>query len=232
MILRGDFHIHSCLSPCADLAMTPNEIGKRLQNAQVDWVSITDHNSCENLLVFEKVLNNYGIALLPGIEVQTKEEVHVLIYLKDIAVAQKFSNEIGKHLPQRKNDPERFGYQLLVNENDEFIGMENKLLSTSTDLSIDELWNLSRRYDALFVYAHPDRRFGIIRQLGFIPEKPQFDAIEIFESGKMKMEKATLKSSDAHFLFQIEKPSVKIKVDAPTFEEFKKALFTKEVWML
>ncbi len=232
MMLKADFHVHSCLSPCADLTMTPNEIGKRLKSAQIDWVAITDHNSCGNVSIFEKVLEKYEISLLPGIEVQTKEEVHVLIYLKDIKTAQFFSEEIGEHLPKMKNDPERFGYQLLVNEDDKFIGMEDKLLSASVDLSINELWNLSRKYGALFVYAHPDRRFGIIRQLGFIPEEPPFDAIETFDNAEMKMEKAVLKSSDAHFLSQIEKPTMKIKVDAPTFEEFKNALFTKAVWML
>ncbi len=232
MIFNADFHVHSCLSPCADLTMTPNEIGARLKKAKVNWVSITDHNSCGNLPVFEKVLKKYDVALLAGIEVQTREEVHVLVYFKNVEMAQSFSKEVEKHLPHFRNDPERFGYQLFVNETDKFIGMEDKILSASINLSIKELWSLSRKYDVLFVYAHADRKFGVIKQLGFIPQNPPFDAIEIVGKEIKGVKKPILKSSDAHFLDQIRKPFIKVKANNPTFDELKKALKRKEVWLL
>ena len=228
MTFNGDFHVHTCLSPCADLAMVPNVLAARFEKAGVEWIAVTDHNSCRNVRVFDKVMKAHGIKILAGIEVQTVEEVHVLIYLKSVEVAERFSDEIKEHLPNVENDPERFGYQLLVDENDNFIGMENAMLSASTNLTLDELWLMAKRYDGLFVYAHVDRRFGVMKQLGFIPNSPSFDAVEA--SGTVHIDCTVLKSSDAHFLSQVERPRVKIKVNSRTFEEFRDALIKREVW--
>lgn len=230
MIFTGDFHVHTCLSPCADLTMVPNMLATRFEKAEVEWIAITDHNSCGNVRVFDKVMRGRGIKVLPGIEVQTIEEVHVLVYLKSVEVAEKFSDEIKAHLPGVENDPERFGYQLFVDENDNFVGMENAMLSASTNLTLEKLWFMVKRYEGLFVYAHVDRKFGVMKQLGFIPTFPHFDAIE--SVGNVYTDCAILKSSDAHFPSQIEKPKVKIKANSRTFEEFKNALVRKEVWII
>ncbi len=228
MIFTGDFHVHTCLSPCADLTMVPNALAMRFEKTRVEWVAITDHNSCGNVEVFDKVMRDHGIRVLPGIEVQTVEEVHVLVYLRSIGTAEKFSEEIRMHLPKAENDPERFGYQLFVDENDNFLGMEDAMLSASTNLTLEELWLMVKRYEGLFVYAHVDRKFGVMKQLGFIPTFPAFDAIE--SVGNVYADCAILKSSDAHFLSQIEGPKVKIKANSRTFDEFKNALIRREVW--
>ncbi len=228
MIFKGDFHIHSCLSPCAEITMVPGAVASALEKIGTEWVAITDHNSCGNVEVFEKVLGARGIKVIPGMEVQTVEEVHVLVYLKSIKVAVDFSNEIKGHLPKIENDPERFGYQLFVDENDNFVGMESAVLSTSTDLTIDNLWRMVKRYDGLFVYAHVDRMFGVVKQLGFIPNYPPFDAIEAV--GTVNVNCTVLRSSDAHSLSQIKKPQMKVKADSRTFDEFRKALMRKDMW--
>ncbi len=228
MIFKGDFHIHTCLSPCADITMVPGTVASALEKVGTEWVAITDHNSCGNVKVFEKVLNLRGIKVMPGIEVQTIEEVHVLVYLKSAKVAMDFSNEIREHLPDIENDPERFGYQLFVNKNDEFIGMENVMLSASTDLTINDLWHMVKRYNGLFVYAHVDRMFGVVKQLGFIPDNPPFDAVEAI--GNVNVNSTILRSSDAHSLSQIEKAKMRVKADSRTFDEFRKALMRKDMW--
>ncbi len=233
MRFKGDFHIHSCLSPCAHIAMTPHEIAKALKSAGVEWTSITDHNSCGNVEVFEKVLAAYDISLIPGVEVETKEEVHVLVYLRDVQTAQAFSRELEEYLPPVANDPEKFGYQLFVNEKDEFVAMEDKMLAMATTLSIDELWEMTNRYEGLFVYAHIFRKFGIMTQLGFLPDNPSYDALECSNPPEeLKRKTAFLKASDAHFLNQIIKAQVEIEAEKRDFENFKRALKRKEVKIL
>src|SRR6056297_265164 len=91
---RVDFHIHSCLSPCADITMTPNQVAKKLMENHIDWAAITDHNSTGNLKSFERVFKQSGVAFLPGIEIQTVEDIHVLGYFSDVETAQKVGEEI------------------------------------------------------------------------------------------------------------------------------------------
>ncbi len=230
MRFKGDFHIHTCLSPCADITMVPNAVARELERTGVEWVAITDHNSCGNVKVFDKVLGNHGIKVIAGAEIQTVEEVHVLAYFETIDIAEEFSEDVSKHLPGGENDPEEFGYQLYVDENDEFTGMEDSLLAASTDLTLEALWKIVKGYGGLFVYSHVDRAFGIVKQLGFIPEEPRFDAVEVL--GGAKVDCAVLKSSDAHFLSQFNGPKVEIESKSRTFEGFRRALAAKEVWTI
>ncbi len=221
-MIAGDFHVHTCLSPCADITMVPNEMAKRFSNHGIEWVGITDHNTCGNVKVFERVFSKYGIKVLPGIEIQSAEEVHVLGYFESVERAEDFSRIIYSHLPDIKNDPERFGYQLFVDEEDHFKGMEERILASSTDLNLDELFEIIKAFNGIFVYAHVDRAFGVLKQLGFIPDNPPYDALEAI--GKIKSDKTVLKSSDAHSLDQIGTSMVKVMADKKTFEEFKLAL--------
>ncbi len=229
MRFKGDFHVHTCLSPCADITMIPNEMAKRFVKAGVDWVGITDHNSCGNLRVFENVFLNYGMQVLPGIEIQSAEEVHVLGYFPSIEAAEEFSKIVRLHLPDIQNDPETLGYQLLVDETDHFIGMEEKILSASVDLDLKKIFELIRKFRGLFVYAHVDRAFGVLNQLGFIPQEPAFDAIECI--GKMEDLGCTVfRSSDAHHLDQIISPKVEIEAPRRDFEGFRRAVEKRQVF--
>ncbi len=233
MIFKGDFHIHSCLSPCAHITMTPHEIAQALKRVGVQWVAITDHNSCGNVEVFEKVLSTYDISLVPGVEVETREEVHVLVYLRDVKTAKSFSRELEGYLPSITNDPEKFGYQLLVNEKDEFVAMEEKMLGMATTLSLEELREMADKYEGIFVYAHLFRKFGVVTQLGFLPDFPSYDALECANPPRELTEKAAiLTSSDAHFLDQIVRAQVAIEAEERNFESFREALKRKEVKIL
>lgn len=230
MRFKGDFHVHTCLSPCADITMVPNEMAKKFAYYGIDWVGITDHNTCGNVRVSEKVFSKYGIKVLAGIEVQSIEEVHVLAYFRSVDIAEQFSDIIANHLPKTRNDPEHFGYQLFVDEEDHFIGMEDKFLSASTDLNLDELFKFVKQFDGIFVYAHVDRTFGVLKQLGFIPEYPSYDAVEAI--GRMENIKPILKSSDAHFLDQIGSAKVEIEAKKRGFEEFRMALKRGQVFII
>ncbi len=229
MRFKGDFHVHTCLSPCADVTMVPNEMAKRFVRCGVDWVGITDHNSCGNVRVFENVFSRYGIKILPGIEIQSVEEVHVLGYFSSVEVAEEFSKVIHLHLPETKNDPEVFGYQLLVDEEDHFIGMEEKMLSGSVNLNLKEIFELIKKFRGLFVYAHVDRAFGVLNQLGFIPKVPAYDAIEYFGKAE-NLECTIFKSSDAHYLHQINSPKVEIEASKRDFKEFRMAIERRQVF--
>jgi len=221
-----DFHIHTCLSPCADITMVPNVVGEKLQEVGIDWVAITDHNSVRNVRVFKKVLRKFGVEVIPGIEIQTIEEVHVLGYFPDIEHAERFGDFIYSYLPDFEIDEEHFGYQLVVNENDEFVDREIKNLSMSVNLTLEETVKALKKFDAIAVYAHVDRAFGVLYQLGVFPENVEVDAVEIRNLKNVKFEHfyPILVSSDAHNLDSIVKPRMIFEVNKRNYEEFVKAL--------
>src|SRR6056297_1533562 len=117
---RADFHIHSCLSPCADITMTPHQVVGKLLEKHIDWAALTDHNTTRNLASFEKVFKGSGVAFLPGIEIQTVEDIHILGYFPDVETAQQCGLEVEEALPDIEIDPEKNGYQLVADENDNF----------------------------------------------------------------------------------------------------------------
>ncbi|MPW24828.1 PHP domain-containing protein [Alkalibaculum sp. M08DMB] len=206
-----DLHIHSTLSPCADLEMTPNNIVNMCRLKKLDIIAVTDHNSTANLPAIHRLCKQHGILLLPGIEVNTKEEVHLLCYFEDLLMAMKFGEIIYNHLPMINNDEKIFGSQLVLDENDCVIAQISKLLISSTDISIDEMVEIARQYKGKVVPAHVDRSsYSIINNLGFIPNNLNFNTLEFsnvenFElySKVITNEYKIMKSSDAHYLHQI-----------------------------
>lgn len=219
----ADLHIHSCLSPCADILMLPNLVAEKLKNNGIEIASITDHNSLLNIKAFSKVFEKYGIFLIPGIEIQTEEEVHVLGYFENIEVAMKFQKEFEKYLPKIENKEELLGYQLLTNEKDEYIKKYKIALSFSCSIDLENLSKLIKKFNGICIAAHIDKTFGVINQLGIIP-KNIFDAVEVFNSKNKISNYTNLSSSDAHYLNDIKASKMKICLESKTFEEFKKAI--------
>ncbi len=221
----ADLHIHSCLSPCADILMLPNLIAEKLKYAGIEIASITDHNSLLNIKAFSKVFKKYQIFLIPGIEVQTTEEVHVLGYFENIEIAMKFQKEFEKYLPKIKNKEELLGYQLLTNEKDEYIEKYETALSFSSSINLENLSKLIKKFNGICVAAHIDKTFGVINQLGMIP-KNIFDAVEVFKSKNKISNYTNISSSDAHYLNDIKTAKMKICIERKNFEEFKKAILS------
>src|SRR5450756_2745421 len=122
----------SAHGPCADITMLPGEVAGRLAARGIRVASLTDHNAACNVPAFQRVFQQRGILLVPGIEATTAEEVHLLCYFETMDVLWKFGRRLLTSYPHIANDPERFGYQLVCNERDEFVGQFPFLLSVAS----------------------------------------------------------------------------------------------------
>lgn len=228
-IFKADLHIHSCLSPCADIEMSPRNVLEKASENGLKIIAITDHNSVENVLAFRKASKSFDIYVIYGMEITTKEEVHLLIYFPSLRKAKIF----GRYLYQFMSKTEEetiFQEQIKANEFDEVVGFFKYNLYSSVNLSINKIFEEAKKIDALIIPAHIDREaFSIISQLGFIPENLPFDAVECYErnsflakeySNKFKI----LTSSDSHYLHEVGKRYTLLKMKKRSFLEFKYAL--------
>ena len=208
-----DLHVHSCLSPCADDDMTPNNIAGMSALKGLNIVALTDHNTCKNCPAFFDACKRQGLIPIAGMELSTEEDIHIVCLFLTLEDAMSFDKEIEKHLMNVKNRPEIFGNQYIMDGNDEVVGEVDKLLISSTDLWIGDAVELARRYGAHVRPAHIDRESnGIIAILGSIPPEYGFGCIE-FNSvenieGYLKRfselsDKKILVCSDAHRLWEI-----------------------------
>ena len=200
-------HIHSCLSPCGDELMTPNNIVKMCALKGLHMIAVTDHNTAAHVPAVVRIAKEYDLAVLPGMELTTKEEVHLLAYFRTPEAAVAFSDEMYEHLPSIPNRPDFFGTQQLLDDEDEPLQQEEKLLISALDLSIDDLVPMIRARGGLAVPAHINRSStGILNALGFIPPDLGFKLLEISPSApcpKMYERMQSLHSSDAHYIMDI-----------------------------
>lgn len=212
-----DLHIHSCLSPCGDMLMTPNNIVGMAFIKQLDAIAVCDHNTAENLPAVKEVADMMGVVLLPGMELTTKEEAHMLAYFPDVDSALAFSRTVHEHLPPIKNRPEFFGRQVIMNGQDEEVGEEDRLLISALDWSFEECEKQIHQYGGLCVPAHINRGSnGVLNALGFLPGGVQYDAVEVSDAVAMPPVDIgayrTLRSSDAHYLENILEPTFQLEV--------------------
>lgn len=208
MILRSDFHLHSCLSPCGDLAMSPRAIAQTLAMRGVHIAALTDHNSALNCPAFASACKEFGVIPLFGIEAQSLEECHILCLFTRLENALSFGEELYELLPPIINIPEKTGDQVFVDENDDILGEVEKYLITSVNLGLDELAEKAIQAGAIIIPAHADRAaFSLTSQLGFIPDGP-WDALEVIRMPQSIDDCDTLNyhlttSSDAHYIEHI-----------------------------
>lgn len=202
-----DLHIHSGLSPCADEDMTPNNIVGMACLKGLSLISITDHNSGRNLPAFASVAKEQGIAFMPGIELCTREEVHLLAYFRDLDQAMALSDWCAKRLPDIKNKSDFFGRQLVIDADDKVTGEEPRLLISALDASLEDCADEIRRLGGAPVPAHINRQsHGLLGVLGFLPPCHRFAALEVDRRSPMPALTSGLKvlfSSDAHSLGDI-----------------------------
>ena len=208
-----DFHIHSCLSPCGDNDMTPNNIAGMAALAGLNIVALTDHNSCRNCPAFFAAAKRQGIIPVAGMELTTAEDIHVVCLFERLTDALAFNDEVDGLRIRFPNRVDIFGDQLLVDENDEIIGSEPDLLSNATEIRIDEVPSLVRKHHGICYPAHVDREAnGIISTLGAFPEDLPFTMAELHDGEKSEeyrdrypilREKRFLIGSDAHYLWDI-----------------------------
>lgn len=215
--LYYDLHIHSALSPCGDDDMTPNNIVNMSLIKGLDIIAVTDHNSCGNVRAVLEVSGD-RLLVVPGIEVETSEEVHVVCYFPDIDSAEKMEAEIRKNMSGIKNREEIFGKQLFMDSEDNIIGEEELLLVSATKLGISEVFELAKKYNGVAVPAHIDRSsYSVLSNLGFIPPELDVTAVEITPKNRATMENdyqnyKILSNSDAHYLEDISEPQFTIDI--------------------
>ena len=230
---KADLHIHSCLSPCSDWDMSPKKIVSKSREQQLDLIAICDHNTAENAAATSREGTRQGIAVLPGMEICSREEVHLVTLFKKIEDALKMQEFIYAHLPG-KNQPEVFGHQVVADEHDQVLGENAHLLIGATQLSLHDIVEKTHHLDGICISSHVDRpSYSLIGQLGFIPEDLHLDAVEV--SYRIPLAEALIEvpgikdypcvtASDAHFLRDIGTVWTEFILAAPTLEEIRMAL--------
>lgn len=226
---KADLHIHTCLSPCADLEMSPRKIVSEAKRKGVQVIGICDHNSAENVPAVEINAAREGITVIGGMEVTSKEEVHILALFGSEESLFSFQEIVHENL-HGINDEKLYGEQVIVNEEDEVLGFSNKLLIGATDITIERLVDLIHEHDGLAIAAHVDREgFGIIGQLGFIPEGLPLDALELADPSKRDriprgIRLPFITSSDAHKLEDVGRRSTTFLMKTVTTAEIRRCL--------
>ncbi|MEG2191689.1 MAG: PHP domain-containing protein [Oscillospiraceae bacterium] len=225
--MKYDLHIHSCLSPCGDEEMTPNNIVGMAHLAGLDVISVCDHNSAKNLEAVKICAQGFGLKLLPGIEVCTQEEIHLLCYFSAVDTCVKFGEMIYDSLPPIKNKPEIYGRQSVLNSQDEILYDIEKLLIVGCGYNIYEAVQLCHNMGGKCFYAHADKNsFSILSVLGAIPNDLPVDGVEIFDlthldelisKGLISLDMPFMSNSDAHSLEFIGDKELNLPVDSPLY---------------
>lgn len=234
MKIHADLHIHTVLSPCGDLEMSPVNIICTAQKKGLQLIGITDHNSTRQALIIRDYGRSKGIFVLTGTEITTEEEAHCLAFFPNDERLAEFQAYLDIHLPFIPNNPEKFGYQVVADTSEQIVYEEKKLLLTALDQNIGQVEKKVHELQGIFIPAHIDKtRFSILSQLGFIPTDLHCDALEIsshttytkFLSEHPELETAAfIQSSDAHYLPDIGRVSTSLVLENLTFENIGQAI--------
>lgn len=231
---KADLHIHTVLSPCGDLEMSPTNIVDRALARGLDMIAISDHNTTRQVKVTQKVGRDHGLFVLGGVEVTSQEEAHCLAFFANDEQLDEFQRFLDQHLPPIPNDEDRFGYQLIVDENEEIVGEEEYHLLNAIDVDVDGIYEVVHRIGGLFIPAHVNKgSTSLTSQLGFVPPDLRADGLEINKfvtKDDFLKKNAYLKKfgfitdSDAHFVDNIGEVYNVIYMQHRNFDEFHKAL--------
>lgn len=176
----ADLHVHTALSPCAgDSATPPNIVASAIENG-MQMIAITDHNSAENVGAVVKCGKLHGLKVIPGMEVASREEVHLVCLLNSVDTALELQQIVYAALPDEPNRPDYFGRQLVMDGEGAVTGECTRLLMTAADLPFDTIIREVHRLGGLAIAAHIDRpSFSVIANLGMVPPGAELDAVEI-----------------------------------------------------
>lgn len=219
----SDLHMHSCLSPCGDADMTPNNLVNMSVLNGLEIIALTDHNTCKNCPAAAKVAQEAGIVLVPGMELCTSEEAHIVCLFPTVDKAMEFDAYVEKHIPPIPNKPEVFGEQLILNELDETVGHVEPLLITATDISVDNVVELTAKFGGASFPAHIDKSaYSVISSLGIFPDYAGFCVAELSSRGDENYIRTLspalstmpfIRNSDAHYLENI--PDANFQIELP-----------------
>lgn len=226
MTYRADLHNHSCLSPCAGLDMSPSAMVLRAQELGIGILGLTDHNSARNLPAFEQCCRESGIHPMLGMEVTTREEIHVICFFLNLEEALAFGTYIESLLPDIPNIPELLGDQVYVDAQEQIQGFVSKTLSSAASCSLEELLEEVHRRGGMYIPAHIDRSaFSATSQLGFLPDLA-YDAVEVMHipCRHQTWGRTLITNSDAHYLGCMGSRSWKINLSELSFTSIQEAL--------
>lgn len=231
---RADLHIHTLLSPCGDLEMSPANIVHYAIKNNIQILGITDHNSTRHGPLIKKLAEEKGIFTLCGAEVTTKEEAHCLAFFENNDVLNEFQQYLEAHLPNIPNDPKYFGYQVVIDEQEMIVEEIEKLLISALNQSLEQIQRKVHDLNGLFIPAHIDRpKYSIISQLGFVPPDLKTDAFEVSRHATPQeiirkfpyLKDCTfISSSDAHMPEQLGTQITVFELEELSFSEIRMAL--------
>lgn len=218
-----DLHIHSCLSPCADDDMTPWNLVGMARVKGLDVIALSDHNTALNTPEAVAAGEAYGVQVIPGMEITSREEVHILGYFSSVQDALAAGDTVYAHLPQVQNQPALFGNQIIIGPDDAPSGTLGKLLINATNLSVAEVCALVRSFGGVPVPAHINRGAnGMIGALGLMPFLPEYPVVEVYPGvacpAYATKGRFVLHSSDAHRLEDLQERTFSLDVQ-PTAED-------------
>ena len=169
---HAELHVHTVLSPCAEVEMIPPLIIHEAIEKGINLIAITDHNATANINSVIKAAEGSGITILSGMELQTREEVHVLCLFDTLSQAEALQSIVATSMPNMQNNPDFFGEQFVVDETGDFIRREYALLLTSSSMTIKQACKAVGDLGGLLIPAHVNRKaFGLLPTLGFIPDE-------------------------------------------------------------
>ena len=226
-----ELHLHSCLSPCGDDLMTPNNIAGMAMLNGVKIAALTDHNTSRNCPAFFEACAKVGVIPVAGMELTTAEDIHVICLFPTLESAMEFDFIVSEKLIKVENKPKIFGNQLLLDENDEVVGEEKYLLINATSLDLESAYKLCDSFGGVCYPAHIDRESGgLIAVLGDFPSEPHYPAFELnfkdsFEEYTARypaiVNKQFVVSSDAHNLWSISEAENFLELDDEPYSSAK-----------
>jgi PHP family Zn ribbon phosphoesterase len=229
----ADLHLHTVASACAEIEMIPPLIAKKAHELGLGLLAVTDHHTVDNVVAVQRAAAEYDIRVLPGMEVQTREEAHIVCLFADMERALAWQERVYAHLPDERNPEEVFGAQYVVDETGDYVQSNERLLQTSLTLSVDEVVQGVRALGGLPIAAHVDRpSFSLLASLGFIPPALPLAAIEV--SHRCNVERLLqqhsglsawpmVRGGDAHRLEEMRR-SLRLQVKARILDELAMAL--------
>ena len=225
MEIYYDFHIHSCLSPCGNDEMIPKMIIDSAVAKELQAIALTDHNTTGNCAIFMNYAKEAGIIALPGMELQTSEDIHAICLFSALDDSENFGRYVNKHIPDIKNRIDIFGHQIRFNI-DGSIEENPLMLINSTDISLYGLFELVDSFKGIAIPAHIDRgAFSLIGILGSLDDSYGFPTVEVFKDIKACGSLRFIQNSDAHNLDSFfESPYHKMEVEKITAEDIIKKL--------
>lgn len=228
--LRADLHVHTCLSPCADKGMSPAGVVREAKEKQLDVIAICDHNSAENVEAACRVAERMDITVIGGMEICSREEVHMLGLFPGEGPLRRMQEAVYDHL-SGENDTAYFGDQLVMDEADNVLRHNQRLLIGATDLTLEEIVRMIHEFGGLAIASHVDRSsYSILSQLGFFPPELELDAAEVFSERGEEVPRAlpVISSSDAHYPGEIGRKQTSFQVESAVVAEIGMALRGEE----